>query len=59
MCDCLVALSFATRQPFALFAKNSDRPSDERQVIERVRPRRDAGHTSTTHTAFDPWPGDT
>jgi secernin len=59
MCDCLVALPSATRQPLALFAKNSDRPPDEPQVIERVRPRRHIGPMSTTHIAVDPWPSDT
>jgi Peptidase family C69 len=36
MCDCLVALPAATDGGVTLFAKNSDRPPDEVQAIERL-----------------------
>ena len=49
MCDCLVAMSQATDGPFTLFAKNSDRPPGERQVVEWSAPRRDVGTLRTTH----------
>jgi len=39
MCDCLVALHPATANHCTLFAKNSDRPPDEEQVVERFPPR--------------------
>jgi len=44
MCDCLVAVGRPT-----LFAKNSDRPPDERQVVEWFPPRRDEDAVRTTH----------
>jgi secernin len=56
MCDCLVALPSATGQPLALFAKNSDRPPDEQQVVEWNPSRRDSSPTRATHievAAFD------
>jgi dipeptidase len=56
MCDCLVALPSATGQPFALFAKNSDRPPDEQQVVEWNPQRRDPSPIKATHievAAFD------
>jgi Peptidase family C69 len=59
MCDCLVALPSATGQPFTLFAKNSDRPPDERQVIEWNPPRRDRLAVQATHIAIDPFDGET
>jgi secernin len=59
MCDCLVALPPATGQPFTLFAKNSDRPPDERQVIEWNPPRRDRAAIRTTHIVVDPFEGET
>lgn len=59
MCDCLVALPPATGEPFALFAKNSDRPPDERQVIEWSPPRRDSCSVQATHIAVDPFDGET
>ncbi|MEA3077102.1 MAG: hypothetical protein QOF60_2010 [Actinomycetota bacterium] len=34
MCDCLVALTAATESGTTIFAKNSDRPPDEPQVVE-------------------------
>jgi len=39
MCDCLVALHPATGNHCTLFAKNSDRPPAEDQVVERFGPR--------------------
>src|SRR4051794_36762013 len=48
MCDCLVALYPATAEGYTLFAKNSDRPPSEVQVVERFPPRREAT-TATTH----------
>ncbi|HQZ35138.1 MAG TPA: hypothetical protein PK020_11975 [Ilumatobacteraceae bacterium] len=39
----------ATGGPFTLFAKNSDRPPAERQIVEWSVPRRDVGIVRTTH----------
>ena len=58
MCDLLVALPAATGGP-TLFAKNSDRPPTERQVLEWLPPRVDDGPLRTTHVAIDPHPADT
>lgn len=49
MCDVLVALGRATATGVTLFAKNSDRPPSERQVVEYVGPRLDIGSTTTTY----------
>lgn len=49
MCDCLVAMAPATGGPFTLFAKNSDRPPAERQVVEWSAPRRDKDTLRATH----------
>jgi secernin len=59
MCDCLCALAPATANGVTLFAKNSDRPADEGQVIERFEPRRDTGPVGTTYIEVDPHPSDT
>lgn len=59
MCDCLVALPSATGVAFALFAKNSDRPPDERQVIEWDPPHRDAAPFRATHIDVSPLERDT
>lgn len=59
MCDCLVALPSATGQSLTLFAKNSDRPFDERQVIEWNPPRRDQAAVRSTHIAIAPFDGET
>jgi len=59
MCDCLVAMPQATGGPFTLFAKNSDRPPAERQVVEWSPPRRDTGLLLTTHIEIDPHTTDT
>src|SRR3954453_17652503 len=48
MCDCLVALHPATADHSTLFAKNSDRPPTEVQVVERFAPRSEA----STHTTY-------
>lgn len=48
MCDTLVALPTATGGA-TLFAKNSDRPPAERQVIEWSEPRVDRDITKVTH----------
>ena len=55
MCDCLVALPAATGHPFALFAKNSDRPTDEQQTIEWNPPRRDSAALRATHIDVEPF----
>lgn len=59
MCDCLCALGPATDTGVALFAKNSDRPPDEAQRLERHEPRRDTGPVRVTHIEIDPHPGET
>jgi len=59
MCDCLVAMSQATGGPFTLFAKNSDRPPGERQIVEWSPPRRDAGTLRVTHIDVEARTGDT
>ncbi|MEX0846535.1 MAG: hypothetical protein WD023_02055 [Ilumatobacteraceae bacterium] len=59
MCDTLVALGSATDDGVTLFAKNSDRPPDERQVVSFHPPRRDHGETRVTHIAIESHPGDT
>jgi hypothetical protein len=52
MCDCLVALWPATASRTTLFAKNSDRPPDEVQVVERIDPRWEPT-TTTTYIEVD------
>ncbi len=59
MCDCLVALPAATGGPFALFAKNSDRPPTEVQLIEWSPSRRDDGTLRVTHIEVDAHPSET
>lgn len=59
MCDCLVAMPAATGGPFTLFAKNSDRPPAERQIVEWSVPRRDVGSVRTTHVDVDAHTADT
>ena len=59
MCDLLVALPAATANGHTLFAKNSDRPPDEEQVLEWL-PRRDEATTRTTYlTIAGPAGGET
>ncbi len=59
MCDCLVAMAEATGGPFTLFAKNSDRPPAERQVVEWSAPRRDVEVLRATHIDVEAHPSDT
>jgi len=54
MCDCLVALAGSTEEGVTLFAKNSDRHPNERQVMEWVPPRRDEGAVKCTHVSVSP-----
>jgi hypothetical protein len=54
MCDCLVALAPATAEGVTLFAKNSDRPPAERQLLEWHPPRRDLGPVRTTYVEVAP-----
>lgn len=49
MCDVLVALPVASASGVTLFAKNSDRPPAERQVVEWSPARRDQGSLRATH----------
>lgn len=58
MCDLLVALPAATAGGRTLFAKNSDRPPTETQVLEWLAPRREA-RTRTTYLRIDGPPGGT
>jgi hypothetical protein len=54
MCDSLVALGSATDTGTTIFAKNSDRPPDEHQVIEHHPARRSSGGTQRcTHIEVD------
>jgi hypothetical protein len=59
MCDCLVALPSATGGTLTLFAKNSDRPPGERQLVHWSAPRRDVGRLLATHIDIDPFGADT
>jgi hypothetical protein len=58
VCDCLVALCPATAQGTTLFAKNSDRPPTEVQVVEHFPPRWES-NTLTTHIEIDGHDSDT
>jgi hypothetical protein len=51
MCDTMVALPAATADGITLFAKNSDRPPHERQVVQHVPGRRE-DVTATTYVAI-------
>jgi len=55
MCDALCALPAATGGP-TLFAKNSDRPPTERQVLEWLPPRLDTSPVRATHVELAPHP---
>jgi hypothetical protein len=59
MCDILVALASATDLGATLFAKNSDRPPHERQMVEWSPPRRDADAVRCTHVSVPPHADDT
>ncbi len=58
MCDTMVALAPATEHGVTLFAKNSDRPPHERQVVQHVPSRRE-DITGVTHVAVRGHPGPT
>jgi hypothetical protein len=58
VCDTLVALAPATRDGVTLFAKTSDRPPDEQQVVVWSPPRLDHRAVRATHidvAAHDDW----
>ncbi|MGB8858743.1 MAG: hypothetical protein WCC60_05780 [Ilumatobacteraceae bacterium] len=59
MCDCLVALPPATAGAVTLFAKNSDRPPAERQVVHWSPSRRDGATLRATHIDVAAHPVDT
>jgi hypothetical protein len=59
MCDILVALPGASAVGATLFAKNSDRPPAEQQVVHWSPPRRDAGSVRCTHVSVPAAPTDT
>jgi hypothetical protein len=59
MCDSLVALGPATDTGRTIFAKNSDRPPDEAQLIERHEPRRDTAPVRCTYIDVEPFAGET
>ena len=51
MCDVLVALGRVTASGDTIFAKNSDRPPDEKQVVELI-PSRTESITRATHISI-------
>jgi hypothetical protein len=53
MCDVLVALAPVTSDGGTLFAKNSDRPPAERQLVEWSPPRTDHGSLRVTHVEIE------
>ena len=59
MCDCLVALPPATAAGATVFAKNSDRPPGESQVLERYPPTTRAEPIRATHIHVDAGDGET
>ena len=59
MCDCLVALPHATASGTTLFAKNSDRPPGESQVLERYPASIRAEPIRATHIHVDAGDGET
>lgn len=59
VCDVLTALGPATAAGETLWAKSSDRPPSEAQLLEWLPPRHDSGPVAATHTTVDPWPGET
>jgi hypothetical protein len=58
VCDLLCALPSAT-EGVALFAKNSDRPAGEGQVVEWLAPRLDHDVTAATHVMLPAHPAPT
>ena len=59
MCDCLVALAANTAANHTLFAKNSDRPPAEPQIMRWNPSRRDADVTPTTYIEVEAHDDDT
>ena len=59
MCDVLVALPGATAVGATLFAKNSDRPPAEQQLVEWCPSRRDRSSLRATHVEVEPHPHET
>jgi secernin len=59
MCDVLVALAPVTTDGATLFAKNSDRPPAERQLVEWSPSRTDHGSLRVTHVEIAPHDGAT
>ncbi len=59
MCDCLVALPDATDGHTTLFAKNSDRPTNEAQDVVWTPPRLDRSSIDATHIAVAAYRTDT
>jgi hypothetical protein len=59
MCDVMVALAPVTAGGATLFAKNSDRPPLERQLVEWSPARRDVGVLRVTHIEVDAHVDDT
>ena len=55
MCDCLVALPQCSRNLKTIFAKNSDRPASEKQIIRFNPSRRDVADIATTHIEVAPF----
>ena len=56
MCDLLVALPASTTVGATLFAKNSDRPPQESQLVEWHPSRHDHGPVACTHVSVTPHP---
>jgi len=59
VCDVLCVRGVATATGAALWAKNSDRPPDELQLLEWLPPRRDGGPVRATHISVAPAPAET
>jgi len=59
MCDCLVALPGYSRDGRTLFAKNSDRPALEKQIIRFNPTRHDTGDVRATYISVAPYEGRT
>jgi hypothetical protein len=59
MCDCLCALPPASATGVTIFAKNSDRPPTEPQVIEWHPSHRDVARIRATHIEIDAHAGET
>ncbi len=59
MCDCLVSLAQYSRNGQTLFAKNSDRPASEKQIIRFNPSRHDTNDVRATHISVAPFSGKT